>query len=188
MYKLVKCTNELLENTKIQWLSKAKTLGDLGVFIATDIENKFLGFEKQDTATSDLHMYCLIDDPEQNENPEADAKSILQIIHALPNSDNGWLKLLDITLDPVLTFDSGSVTEEEAKKSFMVLANSIIWSMTLIFKDFKDAGSIKIYGRTDIMRDMFVSLLSTGMLHEHLSPIGVNVRKESTWLVFEKQK
>jgi len=87
---------QIWQSTLDQWRADAQALGDEGVFLSYDIENHFKGLKELTEREKNLHCYFLV------KNGKTFASSILEVSHALPQSERPWLKLLNLTLRPGL--------------------------------------------------------------------------------------
>ncbi|MEN8135456.1 MAG: hypothetical protein ABFS18_07975 [Thermodesulfobacteriota bacterium] len=180
MYKLEKHSAPLYDQTKSEWMRQAKSHGRaLGELLARDVGNSFAGI----TANLDQpnnHSYFLVDG-------NGKSFAILEIIFARPHK-TGWLKLLDIKLCPSLIQDADtSIDTEKLKEAVEVVAFAITRSIGLIGKkEFKKAGLLKIYGRTELMSEIFSGMLVAGNLEKALKPLSLSPKIEGRWLVIKK--
>lgn len=182
MYTIKKSTPALVEATRVEWLKQADNLGDLGPYISTDVSGKIDDIVRKSEKEKDYHAYLLVEDGCDF------GCAILDIVHACPNHPDAWLKLLDITMSPDLNKDSACGGElEYFGKVFDVTGHAIASVISLIFDDFKSVKSVKIYGRTTLMRDIFKLLgASSSVINTIQSIAGLKARVESSWLVIEK--
>ncbi len=178
MYNLLKADNDILSATKNNWIEQANDLGDFGVMVADDVTSMLDAIDTDSTGNE--HTYFLIKDGETH------GRAFLKIMHAAPHRDDSWLKLLKVRLEPNLNLE-GKETEsdKDASDMFEVLAAVIFESIKLIFNN--DIRTIKIYGRTEEMRIMFLALLTDKPLKNLFLDKGLDARKEGAWFVVEKQ-
>ena len=168
---------KIWQATLEQWRAEAQALGDEGVFLSFDVEQRLNGLKQLTESEDNLHCYFLV------KNGKPFAVSILEVSHALPKSDKPWLKLLNITLQPSL-LPIGDNSSEILKEAFSVLAHSITHAIDLIFtKSFK---KLKIYGRTPEMVSLFRAIISAGFLDAALDAIQLTIKLEGNWLVLAK--
>ncbi len=174
-YNIKLSESSLFEKSKSEWVSQAGQLNDdVGVMIVDDVIGIFDGVNDDPNTT-----YFLV------KNGANYGCAILKILHAMPQSDDSWLKLLKIHLEPRLNLDDKNYTTVgDAEELIEVLAWSIIESIQLIF--ISDVKKLKIYGRTPIMSLMFSALLAQENLKITLSDMGLSARSEGRWLVVEK--
>lgn len=163
-----------LDKLLTTWVEAAKSYGDEGVVFANDISGKISSLQK-DIAEPNNFAYIFKDE-------EGEARAFLSIIHALPNSDVSWLKMLDLDLHPDLAL--GEINIERAGKT---LFGSIFEPITLMFDEHKAAKELKIYGRTEGMRRLFDTIVKDKTLQDALGASDILVLKGGNWLVFRKK-
>jgi hypothetical protein len=165
-----------------QWKEDAKSLGDEGVFLISDIEQRLCWIQKitKDTNNQDMYGYFLV------KKGDAYASSLMEISHALPKTKKSWLKLLEITLRPALLPRDG-ISGDLMKEAFLVLSNSIACAINLIF-DEHPSSKLKIYGRTNEMQSLFANILvNSKKLEKELSNFGLSIGLEGKWLLVAKK-
>lgn len=179
-YKLLKADKTIIAETRANWLSQASDLDDFGVMVADDINNIFDNLEPE--TTDNEYTYFLI------KNSERYGRAFLKIMHAAPYRKNeSWFKLLKIRLEPNLNLEGKDAkSEDDATDMFEVLAAAIFESISLLFVN--KIRTVKIYGRTEEMRSMFIALLANEPLKNLFSDKGLDARREGAWLVVEKQE
>ena len=174
-YEMKKVDTALFETTKTEWERQAGCLGDIGLLIQSDIGRVF-----QWVKSNNLHNYALVREG------CAYASAIIEITHALPNSETPYLKVLDIKLEPNLNLEIQDQEDESVlKQIFDVQMYALIYSITLIFSELPST-KLKIYGRTDLMVGMFNGVISAGKIDDTLSKLGLTIRRESKWLVIDR--
>jgi len=179
MFDRVPVTNEdVWRATFDQWKSDALAIGEEGVFLSADIEQQLNGLKVKKACDKDIYCYFLV------KKGNMFASSLLEVAHAMPNSSNPWLKLLDITLQPSLLPLEGKTTEA-LKETFLVLGQSIVHVIGLTF-DEHPSTKLKIYGRTAEMRNLFAAIISTGILDSALEALHLSAALEGNWLVLTK--
>jgi hypothetical protein len=179
MFKHIPISNDAIwQATLAQWKSDALALGDEGVFISLDVEQRLNGLKQQTECEDNLHCYFLV------KNGNGFASSILEVSHALPKSDKAWLKLLNITIQPSL-LPIGDRATEIFKEAFTVLAYSISHAIELISHE-HPSKELKIYGRTPEMVSLFKAIISTDVLNTVLDTFQLAIRLEGNWLVLVK--
>jgi len=156
------------------WTEAANSYGDEGVVFANDISGKISSLKK-DIVEPNNFAYIF-----KNENDEA--KAFLSIIHALPNSDVSWLKMLDLDLHPDLAL--GDIDLEQAGQTIF---GSIFEPISLMFGEHDAAKELKIYGRTEGMRRLFNSIVKDQNLKKALTSSDILCSKSGNWLVFRKK-
>lgn len=164
--------------TLSKWKKEVRVLGDEGVFLALDIEKRFLGLKQLAGKESNVHGYFLV------KKKNTCASSLLEVAHALPNFKKPWLKLLQITLRPSLlpASNGGKVSEEAAK----VLVNSVSHAIDLIYKE-HPSSELKVYGRTLEMKALFDCMVESPDLIKQMDNIGLGVKTEGNWLIILKK-
>ncbi len=178
-YELVEADKNIIAETRDKWISQANALDDFGVMVADDVNNIFDNLEPK--TTDNEYTYFLI------KNSETHGRAFLKIMHAAPHrKDESWFKLLKIRLEPNLNLEGKDAKSgDDASGMFEVLAAAIFESINLIFTN--DIRTVKIYGRTEEMRIMFLAVLTNEPLKKLFSDKGLNARQEGAWLVVEKQ-
>lgn len=178
MYSLVKATKDIIANTRKEWISQTNSLDDFGVMVADDVNNIFDNLTPE--AINNEYTYFLIKDTNTYGN------AFLKIMHAAPyRKDESWFKLLKIRLEPNLNLEGKETkSENDASIMFEVLAAAILESIKLIF--INDIRTVKIYGRTEEMRGMFLAILTNEPLKKLFKDKGLSARKEGAWLVVDK--
>jgi hypothetical protein len=169
---------QVWQATLDQWKKDAQALGDEGVFLSFDVEQRLNGLKQLTKREKNHHCYFLV----KKGNPYA--SSLLEVSHALPTSDKPWLKLLNITLQPSL-LQIGDNSPETLKEAFLVLAYSITHAIGLIFHEHPST-KLKIYGRTQEMVYLFKAIISTGKLDKELDALQLAPKLEGNWLVLAK--
>ena len=97
MFRYVTINDEAVWAATIaKWKEDAKSLGDEGVFIIVDVEQRLNRAKQQTHIGQNLHGYFLIKKGNDY------ASSLMEFSHAMPKSKKPWLKLLEITLQPSL--------------------------------------------------------------------------------------
>jgi hypothetical protein len=181
MFSHIPITNEdCWKATLDQWTIEAQARGDEGVFLASEIENYLRGLKQLTEREKNLHSYFMV------KKGVPYASSIIEVSHALPQSDKPWLKLLNLTLRPGL-LPKGDDSEEILKEGFSVIAFSVTHAVELIFHELP-ATKLKIYGRTTEMISFFKGIISSGFLDAALDAINLNMKIESNWLVIAKNE
>jgi hypothetical protein len=176
MYTLDKATPKLVTATRNAWIEQTGALGDLGVLVADDVKVIFDDIEREDCENE--YTYIL----RHRESPHG--RAFLKIMHAVPQlKEDSWLKLLKIQLEPNLNGE-GDKTSQFAQDMFIVLSTAIFESIKLIFT--AGINTLKIYGRTEEMRSMFVALLSNEPLNTLFIEKGLEARREGGWLVINR--
>lgn len=165
--------------TLAQWKAEAFAVGDEGVFLAADYERQLIGRKQLVESEKNLHCYFLVKDG------CSFASSLLEIAHAMPESESAWLKLLNITLQPSLSLALDRRTLEGFKEAFPVIAQSIIHVLKLTFEE-HPSKVLKIFGRTEGIRELFVLIVSGETLHPVLEDLGLSAKLEGNWLVLTK--
>jgi hypothetical protein len=163
-----------------RWKAEALALGDEGVFVAFDVEERFCRLKRQTENEKDLHCYFLV------KNGNNFASSILEVSHALPKSNKPWLKLLDISLQPSLLPVEGK-EYTALKEAFLVSAYSISHAIGLIFNELPSK-ELKVYGRTPEMKNLFTAIVSTTELDQALDLFQLSIRLEGSWLILERNE
>ena len=179
MFKHVTIKDEkLFENTLIQWKKDATTFGEFGIFLESEVEQRLLGLKHQITKEADFHCYFLVKDGEDF------ASSLIEVSHAMPRSENPWLKLFNITLRPyLLPSIDGNVNN--LTDTLRVITFSITHTLELMFKD-HEAQKLKIFGRTTEMIIYFQIVAEGGHLDEILDILHLEAKIEGRWLVLSK--
>lgn len=169
------------EATFEDWKGKAATLGEEGILIFSEIEYRLTSLKSLAEKEENFHCYFLV------RKGQKVASSLLEISHAMPNSEKPWLKLLNITLSPkILPLNGGEKNIALVlKEAFEVLASSASHAIELIFHEHPSV-ELKIYGRTPEMWGLFTGIISSGILDSVLEPFGLTPRLEGKWLVFAK--
>ncbi len=182
MYKTIPITDDSVwAPTLATWTEEAAGLGEEGVFIKQEVELKLNSLREQSKEQANIHGYFVVKDGERI------ASSLLETSHAMPNSAEPWLKLLNVTLRPtLLPAYNGDLDLELMKETFHVSAVSIMRAIELIFHELPSR-ELKIYGRTAEMLSLFKSIITAGTLDEVLETIGLTARLESRWLVLAKK-
>ncbi len=179
IYKLVKADKDIIAETRYRWIAQTNSLDDFGVMVADDVNNIFDNLEAE--AADNEYTYFL------TKKSETYGRAFLKIMHAAPHrKDKSWFKLLKIRLEPNLNLE-GKDAKSGADASYMfeVVAAAIFESINLIF--INDIRTVKIYGRTEEMRIMFIAILTNESLKKLFSDKGLDARQEGAWLVVEKQ-
>ena len=178
MFRHIPITDAAIwQDTLEHWKAEAQAIGDEGVFLSFDVEQRLNGLKLQSEREENLHCYFLV------KNGNRFASSVLEVSHALPNSDKPWLKLLNITLCPSLQPPYKAV--EALKEAFSVLVHSITHVVELIFHE-HPSKELKIYGRTPEMVSLFEGVVSSGILDTPLDALQLSIRIESKWLVLSR--
>lgn len=180
MFKHVLISDEAVwEATLTRWKTDALAVGEEGVFIASDVEQRLNWIRQLTLEEKNLHGYFLVKDG------NSFASALLEISHAMPGTDAAWLKLLNITLQPSLSFALEQRTLGGFNEAFPVLTQSIIHVLKLTF-DEHPSKVLKIYGRTEEVRGLFAAIASSGVLSSGLEMFGLSVKFEGNWLVLTK--
>jgi len=182
MFRLEPITNnDVWQATLDAWKRDASESSDEGVFLESDVNSRLHWQREQAESAANSHGYFIV------ENGQQIASSLLEVNHAMPNSNKPWLKLLSISLRPSLVLDVNEGANEEAlKKVFVVLVSSIVHATELIFHQ-HPSRELKIYGRTPEMMSLFKGIVSAGALDAVLESIGLSARVESKWLVLARR-
>lgn len=164
---------ELLELSE-EWTLICENEGDEGAVFAQDVGNKVEKLIK-DIDQKEFLAYILKDN-------NGEFIALLDVIHALPNTDIGWLKIFDMTITPKCTLGGGN--EKEIKR---VLRNVFVEALQLLLDKNNDVKEIKIYARNDIAKELFGDIASDTNLKETLSQINVVILFQAKWLVLRKK-
>ncbi|MCS3750590.1 hypothetical protein GGQ19_001759 [Salinibacter ruber] len=114
------------------------------------------------------------------------ARSVLKLTHAEPHSDEPWLKLLQVYLEPRVDIDQRtSLTQGALKKAERVLSVSITKAIELTHDDIP-AEILKIYGRTEKMRGLLNGIVASLPEDENLPGIE-EVSMHGNWLVIDPE-
>lgn len=180
VFKHIPIEDEAVWNaTLAQWKAEALSVGEEGVFLAADYERQLVGRKQLVESEKNIHCYFLVKDG------SLFASSLLEISYAMPESENAWLKLLNITLQPSLFLALERKTLDGISEAYPVIAHSIIHVLTLTFKE-HPSKVLKIFGRTEEIRGLFVLIVSGGILNSALEMLGLSVKLEGNWLVLTK--
>ena len=170
---LEKATKEDLNTLKSKWSKDALIYGDNGAIYANDIMLKIDFLTQQIEKEKDSFVYIFKD----NDKP----KAILYIIHALPNSESSWLKLLDLDVAPEVVFG-----ELSTKETAYLISDSIFESMQLLFNEHKEAKELKIYSRTEEMANFFSLIAKDKTFQKDLKDGDISCHISNQWLIFRK--
>lgn len=179
MYKHISIAdNDIWQATIDQWKIDALSLGDEGVFVALDVERRLNGLKLQAEREANLHCYFLV------KNGTSVASSVLEVSHAMPASQDPWLKLLNISFRPIFLPQESKPTEI-IKETIEVLVFSIAHVIELIFHEHPST-KLKIFARTPEMYSFFQVIVGTEKLDTVLDPLQLSIKLEGKWLVLEK--
>jgi hypothetical protein len=179
MYAHIPISNkDVWQATLDQWKKDTFALGDEGVFISLDIERRLDGLKHQTESIDNLHCYFLV------KKDTLVASSILEVTHAMPKSDDPWLKLLNITFRPIFLPQDTKPTEI-IKETIEVLIFSIVHVIELIFHEHPST-KLKIFARTPEMNNFFQMIVGLDKLETALDPLQLSIRLEGRWLVLVK--
>ncbi|WP_297964105.1 hypothetical protein [uncultured Campylobacter sp.] len=167
-------TEKELVELRDEWSVICENKGDEGAVFAQDVNNKVERLIR-DIKQKEFLAYTL-----KNDNGEFIA--LLDVIHALPNTDIGWLKIFDMTITPKCTLSGGNETEIKR-----VLRNVFVEALKLLLDKNSDVNEIKIYARNDITKELFSDIASDVNLKETLSKINVVILFQAKWLVLRKK-
>jgi len=144
-------TEKELVELRDEWSVICENKGDEGAVFAQDVNNKVERLIR-DIKQKEFLAYTL-----KNDNGEFIA--LLDVIHALPNTDIGWLKIFDMTITPKCTLSGGNETEIKR-----VLRNVFVEALKLLLDKASDVN-----------------------LKETLSKINVVILFQAKWLVLRKK-
>lgn len=180
VFKLVPISNDSTWQATIdQWKADALAIGDEGVFLSSDIEQRLTWLKKQSETEKDIHNYFLVKEG------SLVASSLLEMAHAMPKSEDAWLKFLSLTLHPSITPREG-MGIEAMTEGFTVIVSSVVFAIGLIFTKHVSK-ELKIYGRTSEICKLFDGIISSGVLNTELDKLGLLGRLEGKWLVLTKK-
>jgi hypothetical protein len=171
---LTKANASDLQTILNDWSSAALPYGDEGTVYANDLTEKINTLQKN---IVDPDNYAYIFQAE-----DSSSKALLSIIHALPNSNASWIKLLDLDLHPDLVL--GEFNHDDVA---LALGQSIFDSIKLLFQDYATAKELKIYGRTDHMIKTFDRLVKNKTLMKILEQADIICSRNNRWLYFRKK-
>ncbi len=164
--------------TLTQWKADALALGEEGVFIVSDVEKQLDWLKNQYETEKDIHNYFLVKEG------NLFASSILEMAHAMPKSEDAWLKLLSLTLRPALMPREGMGTDAMTE-GFTTIVSSVVFAVAFIFNEHLSK-ELKIFGRTPEIRRLFDAIITSGILNSELDRLGLMGKLEGNWLVLTK--
>jgi len=114
------------------------------------------------------------------------ARSILKLTHAEPHTDDPWLKLLQIYLEPQVDIDQRTnLAQGAVKEAERLLSASITKAIELTYDEIP-AETLKVYGRTEKMRGLLHGIIAKLPEEENL-PMVEEVSMHGNWLVIEPE-
>lgn len=117
----------------------------------------------------DCYVYALTDKGKDN------ARAILDISHARPKSNEPWLKVLSITVEPRLDAANNPPSSELGD----IASHSLVESLGLTFQ--YPSKQLKVYGNSPLTRD-FLEGIAVSMKQIP----GLTVTVHGPWLVIDK--
>lgn len=175
MYTLKKVDLALAVATREVWTTQASEVEDENVLWGhyariLDWTDKYAAGRGDQHA----HVYGLTC------NDMAHACAVLELAHAKPHSDNPWLKILSVHMQPALDLERSNLDITQAAD---VYSYALGESLRLTFTDLPST-TLKVYARTDMEEGFFRVIAARLMSDERIS--GLNLAVQGRWLVFSK--
>jgi hypothetical protein len=180
-YSLQRIDSQLVRSTHTAWSDQLTRLSSPEDYVLVSHYERILlwiqNFTDGLNVSKGENWYGLVD--VQQGYPVA----LLELIHARPESDAPWLKLLNLYVEPRLDVEKRELGDSSTiSEAAEVVVASITEALILTFEDLPSA-QLKIYGRTEQMKGFFEGLVAT-----FDDPVpGIKVKLEGRWLVFDKR-
>lgn len=174
MFEIQKFTQELLDATRDEWCKQAKQVeGDV---LLTHYVRMMDWVQKVLDGECDnyIYAYALV----RESSPDI-ACAILDISHALPNSDKPWLKVLNICIEPEL--DAAVSLGENMIVMGGIVAASIVESLGLTFEDHPST-QLKVHAVNPLTVEFLEGVTSVNIDDK----MGLKVTTHGGWLVIDK--
>lgn len=161
---------ELFDRTKAEWSRQLEAHSD--DIYQPYYQQKIDWAEKRlNDDTGSLHVYAITSQELGNH-----AVAIIELNHAMPKSDNGWLKMMSMTVQPI--FDV-SVGQADNHTLAIIAARCITESYGLIFNEHPSA-TLKVVGNNSISIDFLKAIATT------LQDLKIKAYTQGQWLVIER--
>jgi hypothetical protein len=182
MLRAQEFNRQLLESTRAAWNQQVASVGDYDESVYAGEYDLILSWVSE-VLNDDggehkySHAYGLVPDDGDH------AKAILKLTHARPHSNEPWLKVLNIYLEPKIDVrDRQEISEEQIRNAERCLSRSITESLRLTHDDLP-AESLKIYGRGEKMQAYLDRIIAN--LPEGDDTPDVESKRYGAWLEIE---
>ncbi|VAW66545.1 hypothetical protein MNBD_GAMMA10-3050 [hydrothermal vent metagenome] len=173
--ELSELSAEAVDLIHTQWNQQLDSLDSDASYLKSSIE-RIVDWCKK-SITQDSHcLYALRD------NEKKSIRAIVEITDASKSKDPSF-KFLNVYLEPNLINDhKEEVRQEDLLEGIKIIAFALVESLKMAAS--KGTKKLKVYARTDEMKNMFDSLVATSNPEES----GVVFYRQGKWLVIETQR
>lgn len=170
--ELLKVDKQSVSIIKHDWYQQLNDLEDDASYLLSSVERIVDWCEK--SLLENGHCLYALHDSEKNS-----VRAIVEITDASKSKDPSF-KFLNIYMEPSLINDyKDEIRQEDILESVKVITFALVNSLHLALK--KGTKKLKVYARTDEMRNMFDSLVATANPDES----GAVLYRQGKWLVIE---
>ncbi|MDX5332510.1 MAG: hypothetical protein LPK58_00475 [Gammaproteobacteria bacterium] len=176
MYELKQIDAKTLEGTVARWNAQLAELADK---IPSSRYTRILDWARRfvdGDGDPNTYVYALCPC-----GASCEAHALLEISHALPNTDAAWLKVLQIHIEPRLDVSKEETIGHAAMRELARVASFALTEALGLTFDAHPSSSLKVYGATPLTLD-FLEGIAAMLPDEN----GMNVAKKGNWLVIEK--
>ncbi len=174
-FELSELSTEAVELMNTQWNQQLDSLDSDASYLKSSVERIVDWCEK--SIVQDGHWLYALSDSEKNS-----IRAIVEITDASKSKDPSF-KFLNIYLEPNLTNDyKEEIRQEDLLEGIKIIAFALVESLKMAVN--KGTRKLKVYARTDEMKNMFDSLVATSNPKES----GAVFYRQGKWLVIETQR
>lgn len=174
-YHLKAISSNTVDGIKREWFKQLDNFGDDGSYLNSSIE-RIIDWCDKALLDSDVFLWELCE--EGLDAPHA----IVEIADASKSKDPSF-KFLNIYLEPRLILDyKDEIRKEDLQEVISIFAYAMMASLDLAQNN--GTSKLKVYGRTDEMRNLFDSLV----LNTDTDGIGVTIYRQGKWLVIDGKR
>ena len=166
---------EDIELINSQWNQQLDSLDDDASYLKSSVE-RIVDWCEKSIAQDDHCLYALSD------NEKNSIRAIVEITDASKSKDPSF-KFLNVYLEPNLINDhKDEIRQEDLLEGIKIIAFALVKSLKMAVNN--GTKKLKVYARTDEMKNMFDSLVATS--NPEVS--GAVFYRQGKWLVIEKLK
>lgn len=168
--KLKRFDQKLFDLTQASWNEQMEELKDL-VFIPNFSQKLELVQQQIGDKSGTIHVYAIVD---QSNNGHVVA--IIELSHAMPKSKEPWLKMLNMTVQPIFDINAGRASADELAD---VASSCISEAYGLIYAK-HPSSVLKILGNNTLSVDFLRGVATT------LKENGIQADTQGGWLIIKK--